>query len=153
MCEKCGKEVSPFEMPEHLDFHYAQEMELREKEIFASDQAVKKRPAPLKDSSSEEEESEDEDDSEEDHDEEGSNDDQNYYEASEADESSKSFFLKIKSTMRSDVYFFFILNPLVGFPYNQKLFRIRLACDRLLRIQKRNKRSTTSISRPSFSEA
>ena len=66
MCEKCGKEVSPFEMPEHLDFHYAQEMELREKEIFASDQAVKKRPAPLKDSSSEEEESEDEDDSEHD---------------------------------------------------------------------------------------
>ena len=63
MCEKCGKEVSPFEMPEHLDFHYAQEMELREKEIFASDQAVKKRPAPLKDSSSEEEEEEDEDDS------------------------------------------------------------------------------------------
>ena len=59
MCEKCGKEVSPFEMPEHLDFHYAQEMELREKEIFASDQAVKKRPAPLKDSSSEEEEDED----------------------------------------------------------------------------------------------
>ena len=54
-----------------------------------------------KDSSSEEEESEDEDESEE-----GSNDDQNYYEASEADESSKSFFLKIKSTMRSDVYFF-----------------------------------------------
>ena len=85
MCEKCGKEVSPFEMPEHLDFHYAQEMELREKEIFASDQAVKKRPAPLKDSSSEEEESEDEDDSEEDHDEEGSSDDQNCYEASEAD--------------------------------------------------------------------
>ena len=66
MCEKCGKEVSPFEMPEHLDFHYAQEMELREKEIFASDQAVKRRPAPLKDSSSEEEESEDEDDSEHD---------------------------------------------------------------------------------------
>ena len=63
MCEKCGKEVSPFEMPEHLDFHYAQEMELREKEIFASDQAVKKRPAPLKDSSSEEEEEEDENDS------------------------------------------------------------------------------------------
>ena len=31
--------------------------------------------------------------------------------------------------------------------------RGRLACDRLLRIQKRNKRSTTSISRPSFSEA
>ena len=82
--------MSPFEMPEHLDFHYAQEMELREKEIFASDQAVKKRPAPLKDSSSEEEEeSEDEGDSEEDHDEEASSDDQNYYEASEADESSK----------------------------------------------------------------
>ena len=88
MCQKCGKEVSPFEMPEHLDFHFAQEMEIREKEIFASDQAVKKRPTPLKDSSSEEE-SEDEDDSEEDHDEEGSSDDQNYYEASEADESSK----------------------------------------------------------------
>ena len=93
MCEKCGKEVSPFEMPEHLDFHYAQEMELREKEIFASDQAVKKRPAPLKDSSSEEEESEDEDDSEEAYDEEGSSDDQNYYEASEANESSKSIIL------------------------------------------------------------
>ena len=39
-----------------------------------------------KDSSSEEEESE------ADHDEGGSNDDLNYYEASEADESSKSFF-------------------------------------------------------------
>ena len=79
-------------MPEHLDFHYAQEMELREKEIFASDQAVKKRPAPLKDSSSEEEESEDENDSEEDHDhdEEGSSDDQNYYEASEASEGEES---------------------------------------------------------------
>ena len=46
LCEKCGKEVSPFEMPEHLDFHYAQEMELREKEIFASDQLGELPEAP-----------------------------------------------------------------------------------------------------------
>ena len=27
-CEKCGRRVSPFEMPEHLDFHVAQELQV-----------------------------------------------------------------------------------------------------------------------------
>ncbi len=27
-CEKCGRQVSPFEMPEHLDFHVAQELQV-----------------------------------------------------------------------------------------------------------------------------
>ena len=33
-CEKCGQEVSPFEMPEHLDFHLAKDLqaELRREE-------------------------------------------------------------------------------------------------------------------------
>merc|ERR1739844_811253 len=26
-CEKCGQEVSPFEMPEHLDYHLAKELQ------------------------------------------------------------------------------------------------------------------------------
>ncbi len=26
-CEKCGQRVSPFELPEHLDFHLAQDLE------------------------------------------------------------------------------------------------------------------------------
>ena len=26
-CDKCGKPVSPFDLPEHLDFHFAQEMQ------------------------------------------------------------------------------------------------------------------------------
>ena len=26
-CEKCGSGVSPFDMPEHLDYHFAQELE------------------------------------------------------------------------------------------------------------------------------
>ena len=33
-CEKCGQQVSPFEMPEHLDYHLAKELqaELRREE-------------------------------------------------------------------------------------------------------------------------
>ena len=26
-CEKCAQEVSPFEMPEHLDYHLAKELQ------------------------------------------------------------------------------------------------------------------------------
>jgi hypothetical protein len=26
-CEKCGKAVSPFDLPEHLDFHVAQDLQ------------------------------------------------------------------------------------------------------------------------------
>ena len=26
-CEKCGQDVSPFEMPEHLDYHLAKELQ------------------------------------------------------------------------------------------------------------------------------
>ena len=37
-CEKCGTEVSPFEMPEHLDYHLAKELqaELRRQESAAA---------------------------------------------------------------------------------------------------------------------
>ena len=62
-CEKCGKEVSPFEMPEHMDFHYAQELQEISNLTFERERstpiqgAKNKRPTPLKDSSSEEEES------------------------------------------------------------------------------------------------
>ena len=35
VCEKCGQDVSPFEMPEHLDYHLAKELqaELRRQEV------------------------------------------------------------------------------------------------------------------------
>jgi hypothetical protein len=26
-CSECGRQVSPFELPEHLDFHYAQQLQ------------------------------------------------------------------------------------------------------------------------------
>jgi hypothetical protein len=32
-CEKCGRRISPFEMPEHLDFHVAQELQVCETRI------------------------------------------------------------------------------------------------------------------------
>ena len=31
-CKKCGKQVSPFDMPEHLDFHFAKELQENEKQ-------------------------------------------------------------------------------------------------------------------------
>merc|ERR1712062_837897 len=31
-CEKCGKEVSPFELPEHLDYHLALELQAQLKQ-------------------------------------------------------------------------------------------------------------------------
>jgi hypothetical protein len=27
LCGECGSQVSPFELPEHLDFHYAQQLQ------------------------------------------------------------------------------------------------------------------------------
>ena len=44
-CEKCLKEVSPFEMPEHLDFHLAQELQ---QEIRRSDMENRQQNIPIK---------------------------------------------------------------------------------------------------------
>ena len=44
-CEKCGKSVSPFELPEHLDFHMARELqrELSRQEAAASAPLVQQK--------------------------------------------------------------------------------------------------------------
>jgi len=47
-CDQCGKPVSPFELPEHLDFHFAASLEASERRnpILASNSGPKSQPKP-----------------------------------------------------------------------------------------------------------
>jgi len=53
-CEKCGQEVSPFEMPEHLDYHLAKELqaEMRREETNQRRQNQSEQPSAPKVASS-----------------------------------------------------------------------------------------------------
>jgi len=47
-CDQCGKLVSPFELPEHLDFHFAASLEASERRnpILSSNSGLKSQPRP-----------------------------------------------------------------------------------------------------------
>lgn len=47
-CDQCGKLISPFELPEHLDFHFAASLEASERRnpILASNSGPKSQPKP-----------------------------------------------------------------------------------------------------------
>ena len=47
-CDQCGKLISPFELPEHLDFHFAASLEASERRnpILGSNSGLKSQPKP-----------------------------------------------------------------------------------------------------------